>query len=650
MHMDETEDLGTANPTTNRSFSEICANSLSRRSFVGGGIGLLAASFVRCGGASPNGTAKGPVGAKANSGIMIPAGFTAVPASTADTLVVPEGYTARAFVRWGDPIGSLAGHPSFAPDASNSAEEQALQFGMHHDGMAFFPLSGSRRGLMAVNHESIDAGLLLPVVFDSTNREHVQKAKNAHGVSVYEAKRRLGRWHVARQSPYARRITADTPISLSGPAAGSSALSTKADPAGRLVLGTLGNCSGGQTPWGTYLTCEENFNGYFKKTAQDAREKRYGISAKTYGGDWSIVDERFNLDLHPNEANRFGWVVEIDPFDPTSTPKKRTALGRFKHENAAVTAASDGRVVIYMGDDERNEYIYKFVSGDSAMASMSMDDLLDHGTLYVARFNDDGRGEWLPLSHGTGPLVSPAFADQAEVLTFARQAGDALGATKMDRPEWIAVHPSSGDVFCTLTNNSKRGGSGGAPTNAANPRPQNLHGHVIRWREDQADAGALEFTWDLFVMAGDPNSVSPNLRGNIPGDVFSSPDGLAFDRAGRLWIMTDVSSSAVFNETWNPNGVDYQAFGNNQMLMFDPIANEVKRFLTGPVGAEITGFALTPDGKSLFVNVQHPGEPVNGADENDPANPSKYSTWPDGGRPRSATVVITKDDDGEIGT
>lgn len=650
MHMDDIEDLGTANPTTNQSFSETCANSLSRRSFVGGSIGLLAASFVRCGGASPNGAARLPSGAKANSGIVVPDGFAAVPASTADTLVVPEGYTARVFVRWGDPIGSLAGHPSFAPDASNSADEQALQFGMHHDGMAFFPLSGSRRGLMAVNHESIDAGLLLPVVFDPTNREHVQKAKNAHGVSVYEAKRRLGRWHVVRQSPYARRITADTPIALTGPAAGSSLCSTVADPAGRVVFGTLGNCSGGQTPWGTYLTCEENFNGYFKKTAPDVRDKRYGIAAKTYGGDWSLVDERFNLDLHPNEANRFGWVVEIDPFNPTYTPKKRTALGRFKHENAAVTAASDGRVVIYMGDDERNEYIYKFVSDRSAMAAMSMDELLDHGTLYVARFNDDGRGEWLPLLHGTGPLVSPTFADQAEVLTFARQAGDALGATKMDRPEWIAVHPNSGDVFCTLTNNSKRGGNGGAPTNAANPRPQNLHGHVIRWREDRADAGALAFTWDLFVMAGDPNSVSPNLRGNIPGDVFSSPDGLAFDRAGRLWIMTDVSSSAVFNDTWNPSGVDYQAFGNNQMLMFDPATKEVKRFLTGPVGAEITGFAMTPDGRSLFINVQHPGEPVNGGDQNDPTNPSKYSTWPDGGRPRSATVVITKDDDGEIGT
>jgi secreted PhoX family phosphatase len=648
MSAEDNNKSGLSQPPTQQSFEDVCA--LSRRHFVGGGIGLLAASFVRCEQASIGVRRAQNDGTPSSSGILAQPGFVSVPASTADTVVVPAGYTARVFVRWGDPIGAAQGAPAFASDASNTAAEQALQFGMHHDGMTYFPLNGSRHGLFAVNHEYIDAGLLFPVAFDPTNAEHVQKAKNAHGVTVYEAKRWLGRWHVVSGSKYARRLTADSAIALSGPAAGHPLMQTAANPSGTLVKGTLGNCSNGETPWGTYLTCEENFNGYFKKTSVSDRDKRYGIAAKPYGVDLSIVDERFNLDLHPNEAHRFGWVVELDPRDPTALPKKRTALGRFKHENAAVTLGRDGHLVVYMGDDERNEYIYKFVSRLPATVALKTDDLLDDGTLYVARFHDDGRGEWLPLVHGQGPLVAPAFADQAEVLMFARQAGDALQATKMDRPEWLAVHPQSGDVFCTLTNNSKRGTSGAPPTDAANPREKNLHGHVIRWREAGTDAAALAFEWDLFVMAGDPASADPNLRGTIPGDVFSCPDGLAIDSAGRMWIMTDVSTSALFNETWNPTSVEFQAFGNNQMLMVDPETGEIKRFLTGPVGAEITGFTMTPDRRTLFVNVQHPGEPLKGGEENDPANPSRYSAWPDGGRPRSATVVITKDDGGEIGT
>jgi secreted PhoX family phosphatase len=309
--------------------------------------------------------------------------------------------------------------------------------------------------------------------------------------------------------------------------------------------------------------------------------------------------------------------------------------------------ASDGRVVMYLGDDRVFEYIYKFVSRDRMNTSdrAANRDLLDHGTLYVARFHEDGGGEWLPLVHGRGKLTTESgFADQADVLIRTRAAADALGATKMDRPEWIAVHPRTNEVYCTLTNNANRGTAAVPGLNAANPRSNNVFGHIIRWRETGNDPAALKFKWDLFVEAGDPQHPDASRRGNIKGDAFGSPDGLWFDDSGLLWIQTDVSSSTL-------NRNHYERMGNNQMLCADIRTGEVRRFLTGPRGSEVTGVIMTPDARTMFVNIQHPGESP--SERSDPAKPHAYSTWPDGpsgGRPRSATVVIRKNDGGVIGS
>jgi uncharacterized protein len=448
-----------------------------------------------------------------------------------------------------------------------------------------------------------------------------------------------------RPSRYARRITAKTPMILGGPAAGHPWLRTAGDASGRLALGTVSNCAHGFTPWGTYLTCEENFNGYFVNAsgAVPALQKRYGIS-KGFGYRWHEHETRFDAAAHPNEPNRFGWVVEIDPWDARSQPIKRTALGRIKHEGAKVELAADGRAVVYMGDDERFEYIYKFVSRNpynpaDRAANMR---LLDEGALYVARFNADGSGEWLELSQGKNGLDGAAgFPSQAEVLINARGAADRVGATPMDRPEWIAVHPVTKEVFCSLTNNTRRGEQGAPAPDAANPRGPNVYGHIIRWRDQGKDPGAARFDWDIFALAGDPANPDPAKRGNIKGDMFGSPDGLWVDPRGVLWIEMDVSTNTL-------NKGDYARMGNNAMLAADPSTGEVRRFLVGPNGCEITGIIATADGRNLFINIQHPGETA--SERTDPAKPTGVSSWPDGGRPRSATIVIRKSDGGVIGT
>jgi uncharacterized protein len=487
--------------------------------------------------------------------------------------------------------------------------------------------------------------------------DKVAKSQAAHGVSVVEVTLAGDRWTVVRPSSYARRVTGRTPIRLDGPAAGHPRLRTADDPTGTVVLGTLNNCAHGVTPWGTYLTCEENFNGYFvnrtgdaaaatdtEKAALLAGQKRYGIGPTGFGYRWHEHDPRFDASLHPNEPHRFGWVVEIDPFDPRSQPVKHTALGRVKHEGAAVTLAHDQRVVVYMGDDERNEYIYKFVSEgryDPADPAANRR-LLERGTLYVARFDAGGSGRWRPLIQGTSGLDAAAgFASQADVLINARSAADRVGATKMDRPEWIAIHPKTGEAYCTLTNNTQRGTDKGPVVDAANPRANNVFGHIIRWRDQGGDAAAERFQWDVFVLCGDPASPDPAKRGTVKGDIFGSPDGLWIDHRGVLWIQTDVSTSVL-------NKDDYAPMGNNQMLAADLATGEIRRFLTGPRGCEITGVIGTPDGRSLFVNAQHPGETP--SERSDPAKPTAISGWPDGGRPRSATVVIRRQDGGLIGT
>ncbi len=672
--MHDQNDDTSSNPSSNKTFDAILSAHLSRRKVLAGGLGLAAGAFF---GLPKAGSLPGVEQAAAST---FTSWFTSVPVSSGDNVVVPPGYRAEVLYAWGDPISD---GPSFLQNGGNTVEEQLVQAGMHHDGIHYFPLPGfhsgnSEHGLLVMNHEYTDDGLLHVGGMEPWTASKVAKSKAAHGVSVVEVANVNGKWQVVRPSSFARRVTGDTAITISGPVAESDYVKTAQDPRGMVVRGTLNNCAHGYTPWGTYLTCEENWNGYFsnetadvaapadRKAALMSEQSRYGVSKGGFGYRWHEHDERFRADLHPNEVNRFGWVVEIDPYNPTAAPVKRTALGRTKHEGAWPNLASDGRLVVYMGDDERNEYIYKFVSRDAYNPSnrAANRNLLDHGTLYVARFDSNGSGEWLALQFGENGLTpANGFSSQAEVLVKTRQAADRVGATMMDRPEWIAVHPTTGEVYCALTNNSRRGttpvssnaatgttAANGArpPVDAANPRGNNVYGHIIRWRESVSDAAATTFNWDIFLLAGDPAIAAmkndPSMRGNINGDTFGSPDGLWFDARGMLWIQTDISTSVVGTG-------DYAYIGNNQMLAADITTGEVRRFLTGPRGCEVTGVITTPDGRTMFVNIQHPGEPA--SEKNDPAKPTAVSTWPDGpaaGRPRAATVVIQKEDGGIIGT
>lgn len=665
--MPDMNNEGPSNTSPNDTFGAVLERRMQRRAVLRGGLGAAAIAFLK-----PHvGTAASSSPASSSSPVI---GFTSVPVSFRDEVVVPPGYRARVLIAWGDPISD---GPAFRQDASHSAADQERQFGMHCDGMHYFPLSRGRTegGLLVVNHEYTDEGLLHADGLANWSAEKVRKSQAAHGVSIVEIRRERSRrrredddgWRVVRPSRYARRITAYTPMELTGPARGAEGMRTSADPQGHIVLGTLNNCSNGFTPWGTYLACEENWHFYFAssdksyKPAPGSAEARYGLRANGLGFRWHEFDLRFDLSRDPNEPHRFGWVVEIDPFDPTSRPRKRTALGRFKHEGACITLAADGRVVAYMGDDERFEYVYKFVSRDVFRPGERARNanLLEEGTLYVARFNADGSGEWLELVHGRRGLdesgsnpLGLKFVSQADVLIRTRQAADAVGATKMDRPEWVAVHPETGEVYVTLTNNSARQAE---QVDAANPRARNIYGHIVRWREADGDAAAVRFTWDVFVQAGDPSHPQGKATAEdqgIRGDLFGSPDGLRFDRDGRLWIQTDAAGASIQKPDGTPTAA-YANIGHNQMLCADVRTREIRRFLTGPRGCEVTGNASTPDGRTMFVCIQHPGEPDDGSTFNDPARPKRFSSWPDGeagGRPRSAVVVITKDDGGVIGT
>jgi len=586
-------------------------------------------------------------------------GFPAVAiADLTDDVVVPEGYSVQVFYRWGDPVSDGA---VFKMDASNTAQQQLQQAGMHHDALQFYPLpmcsNLAERGLLVMNHEYIDSQILHADggAFDSLSTytaEKTLKEQYAHGVSVIEIKKEKNGWQIVRPSNYARRITATTPIAVSGPAAGSKYLQTKADPNGQQILGTFNNCSNGKMPWGSYLTCEENFHDYFhvstkKGIAKKQKKawKRYNIGYSYYG--WHHNDERFDASLHPNEPNRFGWIVEFDPFDPKSTPIKKTAMGRFAHENVAHKIAKDGRIALYSGDDAKFEYIYKFITkhGWDGTQGAHHGQLLDEGVLYAARFDETGEGVWLPLIYGQDGLTQQnGFEDQADLLVHVRMAADVVGATPMDRPEWVTVHPDTDEVFVSMTNNTSRGDKGKADSDAANPRDDNYFGHIMKIMED--DVTSTTFSWELFSLAGDDES-----EATVTGDSYACPDGLMIDSRGVLWVQTDISSSKL-------NTDKFAQFGNNQMLAVDPNTGETRRFLTGPVGCEVTGVTMTPDLKTMWVNIQHPGEDVpkvlkrqglrKSAD-----NPNAASNWPDHqkeGRPRSATVMITKDDGGVIGT
>lgn len=643
------DDNGWGNDSGNHTFDEVLEARVGRRRLMIGGLASAAGFFAgpvalsRAAGAATTGASTTTA---ASSPLL---GFASVANTGADTVVVPPGYTARPFIRWGDPVNPTG--PAFKPDATNTTEEQEQQWGMHNDGMHYFPLSvatANVEGLLVANHEYTDDGLLHPGGMEPWTADKVRKSQAAHGVSVVHIRKQGGNWQVV-DSPYARRITGYTPTTFSGPAAGHRLLRTGADPTGKTALGTLNNCSNGATPWGTYLTCEENFNGYFTTAADPVSPefRRYGIAKDGFGYRWHEWDKRFDADSHPHEPNRFGWVVEVNPWEPNSAPVKRTALGRFKHEGAFVTEANDGRAVVYSGDDERFEYIYKFVSTEPWRDAIDGGrSPLDEGTLHVARFSADGTGTWIPLVWSEGGLTAAmGFADQGEVLVKARQAGDAVGATKMDRPEWITQNPLTRELYVTLTNNTQRGTEGRAPTDAANPRPRNSYGHILRWWEQDLDSASTTFTWDIYLLAGDPAQSDPTKQGTFVGnDAFGSPDGLAFDDDGRIWIQTDISVS-------NIGRTDYANVPNNAMLAGDPHTAEVRRFLVGPKGCEVTGIAQTPNGRTMFVNIQHPGEPTD--ERTDPTKPLAISTWPDGptgGRPRSSLVVIEKNDGGVIGT
>jgi uncharacterized protein len=631
----EFDSMEDSNRSTNPSIHDM--SDPRRRVFVQGGLAALVGGAM-----APWLASCASVG---TSGPLI--GFKGIPTASSDTLVVPDGYQAEAIALWGEPVGIAGAMPTWAPDASNSAADQALQLGMHHDGIHFYPLGGSSsRGLLVMNHEYVDDGLLHTDGLKTWTPEKVRKSQNAHGVAVIEVALASGRWQMVRPSRYARRFTAHTPFAVGGPAAGHAMMRTAADPAGRTVLGTINNCASGMTPWGTYLSGEENFAYYFAGGDKpDAHQRRWGLRKDAFFR-WPEHDERFDATRHPNEFNRFGWVVEIDPMDPTSTPVKRTALGRAAHEGAWVAVTRDGRAVVYSGEDARFEYIYKFVSRDRIApgGARANHELLDHGVLYVARFDADGSGRWLPLVQGQGPLTAASgFADQGEVVIKSRQASDALGATKMDRPEWLAIDQKSGAVYCTLTNNSSRGAANFPGPDAANPRANNTMGGIIRWTDD-GDFDGLTFRWDHLVLAGDPANERPAAKGNINGDIFACPDGLMIDTRGVLWIQTDAAAAQMYKG-------EFRNIGNNQMLACDRTTGEIRRFLTGPVNCEITGATMTPDGTTMFINIQHPGETP--SERSDPDDPGKFSKWPDylpAGRPRSATVVIRKRNGGAIGT
>ncbi|ATR85089.1 transcriptional initiation protein Tat [Pseudomonas sp. HLS-6] len=615
---------------------------LSRRRFIGAGA-LCGAALFLGGGLMSRSTLAQSVKA-ANDSLL---GFPTIPAATTDSISLPPGYNASVLISWGQPLHTDS--PAFDASGNGSAKAQELQFGDNNDGMSLFPFPGDEnRALMAINNEYTNYRYLFPHGGQPTSAEDVHKAQAAEGVSVIEVQRSNGQWQFVQGSPYNRRIHGNTPIRMSGPASGDAWLKTAADNSGGKVLGTFQNCANGKTPWGTYLTCEENFTDCFGSSnpqqAFDPGQKRYGASVASKDIGWHLHDPRFDLAKNPNELNRHGWVVEIDPFDPHSTPVKRTALGRFKHENAALGETRDGRAVVYMGDDERGEFIYKFISRDPIdhKNPTANRNLLDHGTLYVARFDNGdgnpdqpkGKGQWLELTHGKNGLnAANGFANQAQVLIHARLAASLLGATRMDRPEWIVVSPKDGQVYCTLTNNVKRGEEG-QPVNGPNPREKNIYGQILRWRESADDQGAMTFDWDLFLIAGNPGVHPGDAKAgsaNItPQNMFNSPDGLGFDADGRLWILTDGDYS---------NSGDFTGMGNNQMLCANPTTGEIRRFMVGPVGCEVTGIAFAPDQRTLFVGIQHPGE-------------SGGSTFPEhlpNGKPRSSVMAIRRDDGGIIG-
>lgn len=614
-------DNGISNKSGNRPFQDVLRARASRRSVIAGGL-ATAATGILAPAAMADGWKDGESGKKPyrpRGRNLI--GFEPVPveAGSGPEVSISSDYEYDVLIPWGDPLEP--GGPSYDgdPDSRPSAKDQAEMIGIGHDGMWFFPYTkkryvSNRAGMLCINHEFGTNPHVTGKAFPES-LEDVRLSQHAHGVSVVAIAEWKGKWRQIR-SRNSRRIHVNTPVAFSGPVAGSELLAT---PNGNIPLGTVNNCANGYTPWGTYLTCEENFNGYFGASNEDATwtpteaQSRYGFSGNGFGYGWHLFDKRFDLSDadYRNEENRFGWIVEIDPWDATQTPVKRTAMGRFKHEGVAIVEGKDGRIAAYMGDDERFDYIYRFVSADDWKTMRAQGrSPLDEGTLYVAKFNEDGTGEWLPLTMDNPALSS--FASQEEILTFARLAADAAGATPMDRPEWTTIG-ADGYAYCTLTNNSRRTEPG-----PANPLAPNPDGHIIRWK-DSDDYTGSSFVWDIFLIAATTHDSE---------DAFGSPDGLWGDPDGRLFIETDGGQ---------PLGL------NDQMLVADINSGELRRLLTGVTDCEVTGLAVTPDRRTLFANLQHPG---NG----DPAATSFPAPTGSGRIPRDATLVIRRKDGGIVGS
>lgn len=616
---DDWDELHFPRPDEN-DFDRIVESAISRRGFLGGVVAFGS------GAAAMGAGLLGTTPAQAASRFT----FTPIAAQTDGTVHVPEGYSWKILMRWGDSLFSEA--DGYDITDGGPLENSDRVFGENTDGMETFSFQGHE--LIAINHEYPNRKINLPAAQDGKpeNADDVRKLQNIQGVTVMEITEGPNGWTVVKDSPFNRRIHHNTPMRMAGPAAGHDLLKTEADPTGSVSLGTVNNCGSGKTPWGTYLTCEENFNGYFGSSDKNASYApkvaegfgRYGLKAESWNG-YELFDARFDTSKNPNEPHRVGWVVEINPGDPDSTPVKHTGLGRFKHENAEVVLAKDGRVVVYMGDDERGEYLYKFVSNGIYTPDGNTDDLLDNGTLFVARFNDDMTGQWIPLTPETTDM------DTADILIFTRIAASAAGGTTMDRPEWVATNPVAAEAYCCLTNNKNRGikpNAGGDDTgvNGPNPREANKYGQIVRWRPANEDHAENSFDWDLYVMAGNPTVHSDAYAGSAnvnTGNLFNSPDGMAIDSTGLVWIQTDGNDD---------NKGDFAGNGNNQMLVGDPATGEIVRFMTGPNGCEVTGLAWSTDRRTMFVGIQHPG-----------------SNWPDGATPRSSVIAIKRADGGLIG-
>ncbi len=549
----------------------------------------------------------------------VPMDFEPVGANQDDTITLPKGYTWHLVASWGDPLWSSG--QDFDPTSRGTAESQAMAFGDNNDGMSCFAVDG--RIVLAVNNEYTNTKVIWGNRTSNSheNADDVRKGMNAHGVSLMEIRRGDQGWQVVKDSPLNRRITPETPMDVTGPGRAHPLLKTQDDPHGVLVQGTFNNCGNGRTPWGTYLTCEENFHAYFHSPSKadwtpTDMLKRYGLKASNDRYGWATVEKRFDLALEANEPNRHGYIVEIDPADPASRPRKHTAMGRFKHENCEMVVAGDGHIVAYMGDDERGEHLYKFISRKTYHQGMeNPSSLLEDGTLYAARFDENGTGTWLPLTpESTG--MSPG-----EICIHTRQAATAVGATTMDRPEWVAANPQAVEAYCCLTNNKDRGQHPNQPVNAVNPRPNNQYGHIVRWIPANGNHSSHGFKWDLFVMAGNPTvhmGAKSGSRAITAENMFNSPDGLAFDSKGRLWIQTDGNDS---------NKGDFAGMGNNQMLVADTRTSTIRRFMVGPTGCEVTGITWSPDQKTMFVGIQHPGGHF-------PAGGSRV--------PRSSVIAIEK--------